>query len=505
MKKALAFVVILALVLGGVAVAARSMQDTAGEVTVTSTTQAGDPAAAQGLLALQSLCYGQDLRWDLTVPLADPAAAETDVTDRGEVPPAVNEDKGVYIRFASNSVNMGSDPGYAPETLETGNFPVHKDLLPLVRAVAANTPAGQSHTETVDASQYLTGYPLEVTLDLAAEEPDYSQEGTFENQFQEDAVQAIQDFFRFLIAPEVRWTVTVVKDADGLLTQLTIVPMDTEPLGGTLSAVGRHSAYFTFGSQHLDGSNLADFSHVPGGYGIYRLDCPENDGGRFWADPDSLRTVYPLKPGQEQPVNLTLSPDEQTLYLVLWTGDQYECRVLDADTMALRQTFPIPAAPPQALDQETGEPTTPDRGTVWYDLRHLVVGEDCLLAIGDDTLHAFARGADGQYQYLWSASRPSAYQEGFLPNVRAAWNGEKLALGFVDGQSEEPGLTLLVYDAQGKLLYHGTYTTSLNNLGLDGALVEERSYGAGRAEDSNVSLVPEPAGALTLTWQKAPA
>ena len=130
-----------------------------------------------------------------------------------------------------------------------------------------------------------------------------------------------------------------------------------------------------------------------------------------------------------------------------------------------------------------------------------MVGENCLIAIGQDTVYAFAQGENGQYQYLWSALRPSAYQEGFLPNVRAAWNGEKLALGFVDGQSEEPGLTLLVYDGQGELLYHGVCTTSLNNLGLDGALVEERSHGAGTAEDSNVSPVREPAAALTLTWQ----
>ena len=58
----------------------------------------------------------------------------------------------------------------------------------------------------------------------------------------------------------------------------------------------------------------------------------------------------------------------------------------------------------------------------------------------------------------------------------------------------------MVYDDQGALLYHGAYTTTLNGLGLDWALVEERSYGAGMAEDDNVSPVADPALALTLTW-----
>ena len=394
-----------------------------------------------------------------------------------------------------------TEDGYTQTDLEQGNFPIHERLLPLALAVANRTDPGQTSTVTVDPSRYLDSYSLEVTLDLAAEEPDYGQAGTYENMFQEDAVQAIQDFFRFPIAPDTRWTVTAAKNADGLLTQMTIQPMGTEPQASTISAVGREAAYFTFASHTLDGSGLPDFDQVPGGYGIYRLSCPENADGRFQADPDSLEMVYPLAGRQEQPVNLTLSPDEQTLFLVVWQDGQYICQVLDTATMTLRQTFPIPAAPPQSLDMRTGEPVPADQGTAWYDLHHLVVGENCLLAVGDESLYVFAQDEDGQYQYLWAVQKPTAYLEDFTPNVRAAWNGEKLALGFVDTLSEESGLVLMVYDDQGDLLYHGAYTTTLNGLGLDWALVEERSDGAGMAEDDNVSPVADPALALSLTWQ----
>ena len=70
MKQAIAaFLLCLSLVLGGVALAAHTLQEDAGQIAVTAISRQGDPAAAQGLVATQSCQYAQTLLWDLTIPL----------------------------------------------------------------------------------------------------------------------------------------------------------------------------------------------------------------------------------------------------------------------------------------------------------------------------------------------------------------------------------------------------------------------------------------------------
>ena len=60
MKQAIAaFLLCLSLVLGGVALAAHTLQEDAGQVAVTAISRQGDPAAAQGLVATQSCQYAQ--------------------------------------------------------------------------------------------------------------------------------------------------------------------------------------------------------------------------------------------------------------------------------------------------------------------------------------------------------------------------------------------------------------------------------------------------------------
>ena len=63
-----------------------------------------------------------------------------------------------------------------------------------------------------------------------------------------------------------------------------------------LSAPGKDAVYFAFTPALGSGGQLADFSQVPGGYGIYRLALSGNQGGDFQAQLDSLELVYPLDP-----------------------------------------------------------------------------------------------------------------------------------------------------------------------------------------------------------------
>ena len=344
MKQAIAaFLLCLSLVLGGVALAAHTLQEDAGQIAVTAISRQGDPAAAQGLVATQSCQYAQTLLWDLTIPLDRPAQSTTAFSAQGDVPAAANDDAGVYLRFPHQDVTLSAEPGYSLD-----NLPTSPALGPLYEQVARRTPPGQTRTEILDPSQFLDAYPLQVTLDLAGQSPDYSQAETFESQFDPSAQEAFQAFFRFPFAPDTRWKVTVTKDQDGLLTQLAIAPTGEEFLTGTVSTVGAHTAYFTLTPSTQTGSTLPDFQQVPGGYGLYRLRFLTGEGGRVQIDPDSLEMVYPLDPRAVSVLSLTLSPQEDTLFLVTIQEGQTRCLVLDTETMDLRFPFP-PANPPSTL------------------------------------------------------------------------------------------------------------------------------------------------------------
>ena len=114
MKQAIAaFLLCLSLVLGGVALAAHTLQEDAGQVAVTAISRQGDPAAAQGLVATQSCQYAQTLLWDLTIPLDRPAQSTTAFSAQGDVPAAANDDAGVYLRFPHQDVTLSAEPGYS--------------------------------------------------------------------------------------------------------------------------------------------------------------------------------------------------------------------------------------------------------------------------------------------------------------------------------------------------------------------------------------------------------
>ncbi len=133
---------------------------------------AGDPAAAQGLAATQqALCrpgyhtLGRataNLQWDLTFDLGDPAASRAAFSTPGEAAPEANLDAGVRVSFPHQGEMLFAGYGISAEALARG--PGTRASTPgwspsACLDVASRTPAGGSHTETVDPSQYLEAYP----------------------------------------------------------------------------------------------------------------------------------------------------------------------------------------------------------------------------------------------------------------------------------------------------------------------------------------------------------
>ena len=513
----LALCLVLALVLGGVGAAAHTLWDQAGAVAFSAQTRQGDPAAAQGLAATQqALCrpgyhtLGRataNLQWDLTFDLGDPAASRAAFSTPGEAAPEANLDAGVRVSFPHQGEMLFAGYGISAEALAqgAGDESIDPRLVPLCLDVASRTPAGGSHTETVDPSQYLEAYPLQVDLDLADVTPlpqSYADLGAADPAAQarnQAAQTAFQAFFSFPFAPDTRWEVTVTKGDSGWpnpdwISQITIRPTGPDPVMEVLSAPGKDAVYFAFTPTLREGGRLADFSQVPGGYGIYRLALSGNQGGDFQAQLDSLELVYPLDPQGGGVTGLTLSPDGSTLFLVTCQGGESTCAVLDTAEGTCRQTFPLPAAACYPLDRASGledGALPPDRQQT---TSYLLPGEGCLLALGAEGLACYLPDEAGRYQLRWQAPTDQGFTGPNGAALRAAWNGEKLALARYDPDAPTTGLVLRVYDGAGALLYEGVYDTSLNHA--------QSWYDASGAFQNVAAAARYPGGAqaLALSW-----
>ena len=472
MKRAIAALLCCLILSGaGLGLAAHQLQATADRVTVEVTGVQGDPAAAQGLTVRQQANFPyQGLCWDLTIPLDDPGeAAARHWTEEPFSFPWDWPAEGIQLSFAlPDSLDETAFP-VSFRDLEAGYSSIHPLLAPMIEDLAAPLAPGEEATLEISPQDYLACRPLRLTpadgFSLSA-----NSDGIVGGYVLSGPLAA---FFSFPLSQEETWTVHLGKDKTSRLSALEITSSQPVQEMNTLYAQGREQVFFTFAP--AEGESLPSFDQVPGGYGIYRLaEAPSNPP---WIErqiqADCPELVYPLSPEEGEPVLLALSPEEDTLLLVTRRGDSYACTLVDTAAKTVRQTFPLPMAP-----------------------THIVIGERACLFCDAKNFLAYTQDEAGTFHRRWSAPLPqgTVFEEDC--NLRAAWNGERLAVALYEPKLRFTGLTLLIYDAQGSLHYQGTYSTSLNQVFAPwhwGELTE--TY------PTPVHLAYEPE-AFTLTWEE---
>ena len=458
MKKAfLCFALVLCLTLGLVVPAALSLHQARDQVTVTSATTYGDHAQAAGLTAKQSAQYNDHLRWDLTIPLDRPEDTATEFSYHqtliGE--PQPSHDLYMYVPNGTRFFHGSSTLEDAVE-----GSPEQKPLLPMFQDVASRTPNGKRYSETVTLKDYVDCYPLAVDLGGLPYGVLHSGEGSAKDPFWDDFAisQAFQDFFSFPVPEDEAWTVTIEKDDQGNLLELSTECPYPVFSPNVISTFGEDSLFFTF-----DQYSAANFEHTPGGFGLYRLGLVR-EGASVFLDLDSLANIHPL-PENAVVLDLTDSCDGQTLLLTYCLGKDYTCEVLDPETMTVLQSFPVPADPPSPVMVHTEDTQGNEisyEETHW-DLNGSLPGENFLVLYGDARFHLFSL-ENGTYTYEFSA--PMEEHMLYYPYelLSGAWNGETLALASVSESTT--GLSLSMFEA-GELVYQGIYETSLNDAPVD--------------------------------------
>ena len=183
MKKTFAiFALCLLVLLGGVILAVTALHNDRDDVVVTANTLAGDPAAAKGFTARQSVHRGGHLLWDLTIDLGDPDATRTEFT-------YVKEDLGIPTPRMGEAILIQTPTSWSSYSDLDNLEPAYQAMA---RDVAWRTPEGEARTETLLLSDYWDCYPLSVHLptdDTDLTEEDHARDASF------------TDFFRFPVMP----------------------------------------------------------------------------------------------------------------------------------------------------------------------------------------------------------------------------------------------------------------------------------------------------------------
>ena len=429
MKKTFAiFALCLLVLLGGVIAAVTHLHDDRDDMTVHFAALQGDPAAAEGFTATQSLHYENYLRWDLTIPLDQPENTEIafsrqkDLYYGGE---GTFVNCAVYINIPDGDSYQLNEKIYDLEELflTDPNLAVYRDFLPMVKEVLAETPNNQRHSKTFLLKDWLEVYPLavEAYAPYMAGPASMSELG-----------DAWEDFFSFPIPEEEAWTITMEKGSDGAILAFQLFCETPAYSPNALWAYAGDRLFFT-----LDGNSSGACANAPGGFGLYAPEVVWEDGAP-WQQLDQLSNVYPLPQGTEV-LDLKASSDESRLLLTIQQGDGAIFQVIDPETMELLHTFPIPQEVPERV--------------FW--------GENFLLFLGPETLHLYE--PDGEtYTHVFSAPMEDHIRNAEDYLLRAVWNGERLAVATAgDYQRQLPGLTLSVF-ADGALAFQGFYEPDPN-------------------------------------------
>lgn len=292
---------------------------TADDVVITEQVVAGDPAAAEGVRVQMRADCTSHLHWDTHYAVGAPDGTYTDFTfsrKRMQMP------EEFYGSIEFNSISGSSYSGAYDLSGEDGDENVPTGVK-LFRAAAEQTDPGSRHTEVLYVRDYYEYFPLDVHCYFS---------GTMTNATEKQIADAMKAFFRIPVSEDYRVNVTVKKEADGAIYEMSMEDFGHAGLSiWTNSAVLDGVCYLTVNMTGDNGAP-ADTSDIPGGTGVYRL--------TYGGEDVSLETVFPLDQAAET-IDLHLSADARKLLLTTVEDNIYYLTVIDLQTMTELQKLPV--------------------------------------------------------------------------------------------------------------------------------------------------------------------
>jgi hypothetical protein len=444
MQRSLIIALLLAaLSVGGISLVHGGVDVAKDAVTLDETVLYGDGAAAEGIVVDSGFHCDYHLFWDIRYTVGKVPETHTDFTfsqaERRAYEPHIYY--GALFNYDFGGSGKSASGGINPE-----------DESPPIRDVANRTPNGEERTEVIYLKDYYDYYPLQLDFDLPGT-------GIAAN---EETLKSFSDYFKIPVDPQAEIEIRVEKNAAGEVSSIGVAPAEGSELSlDSSSAVTNTGCFFTLSCRGSDGA-LLDTGHIPGGYGIYHLPCPQD--AQTDAQDVQLQTVFQVDPQKADNVTLQASADQSELLLVTKENQAYMLTVIDTATVTQLQKIKL-------LDCPSDE-------SFWK----MFIYGDFIVSFAGGRLAVVAETADCTYELRFIADTAKAEESGFAMALDAAmdYDGERLAVASFQ-RDRVCGFYLAVFDPTG-LTYLGRYDNSLDKD------LAQSSVPWGKAEEAPLSV-----------------
>ena len=302
-RSAIIMTVLLLLSAGGLGFAHHRVSKSGEQLSFQEYPLAGELSQAEGLRIAYHADLDRRLFWEaeLTPGKPNPAKMRFFAKRQREE----NSQEGYFQLYAPISMS----------TSTTGSFELQEDGRWLKEAfleLAEETADGTTGEKTVQISDYEHFYPLE--LDFRSRYQHYM--GASELQEEDAFLKGFQKAFRFPVLEGQRETLSLRKDAAGMIRELSMSPTERGPEIYSISFSSEDTLYFIPEARQENGS-LLDYSLTPGGYGVYSL--PLNKESLSMED---LHFVCPLDP-ERQLQSSAYDPETRSLLACYEAGETW--------------------------------------------------------------------------------------------------------------------------------------------------------------------------------------
>lgn len=460
MRKSLIITLLLLILsLGGIYAAHAGVNINKDEVILNETILYGDKSAAEGLVIDVGTHYNNHLFWSTVYEIGIQPQIDTRFRFSQKREDQQHERRYFGVEFGiSDSGGFSASAGIDLDNDRDFVGSYFYSMRDIYKDVASRTGSGKNRKERLYFKDYYDFYPFVASIDLPGYHWDmYREFETYESdQIRQDRSKSpsrlMRDYFPIPVLDDHRLEVSISKNDEGLVTDIDISPVDGSGISlWAASTVTEDACFFTFNSRNYNG-RLLDTSHIPDGYGLYRLPYIKGEGENDTRIlPEQMKMVYALDP-QVEIVDLSVTEDKDRLLLMTREDGAYYLTILDAVTAQELQKLRV-----VECDEDV---------YLWtFYFERFIAGfaSDGRLTVVEET-------DNGEYQWVFTVDTPSSDALGGPSTSKAAmsWDGERLAVAEPQleedggyGRYEKCGFNLSVYDETG-LLYAGKYDSSLD-------------------------------------------
>jgi len=478
MKRSLiCFLLAVALCVSGVAYAAVALNDRADQVTYTETVLLGDPSTVDGVTVTADISMMDQLFWTTGHTLGREPEIAVDYTyypERHRVPSPSRYD-GLYLY---------NDTDYYLD--EDKDITELSGLNLALRELYDSAPVGKEVRKYVRLSDYYEFYPIGARIELPGVKNLHWGSEFYSDPpldaFDENGVavledgtvvemgpvllniRAFQEFFKIPVPEDHVVEIHLERGnghglsygmSDGVYSA---TEEELEELGEvdwfdftTRSTWTDTACYFTFDPRtHLE--KLVDTSHIPGGYGIYRLPLnPDHAENELGFDARELEMVYSLDPMLRVSYMYTNRDGKD---LILFTEEEGAAVLTVIDTQTMQERH--------RMELLRGEDIYVHDVQIHGDFMAFVVGGNVTVLTWDE-----AGEYTVEFMVEGEAATPDGEKKLYRPsNPELDWNGEELVMcGHLfdytrNYGTDTCGYVVAVYDETG-MTYYAEYESSL--------------------------------------------